>query len=153
MNSLELKIPPLALVIIVAAAMWATSRFEGALRWSVPGAAWLAGTLALLGMLVAGAGVVAFRKAGTTVDPRVPEESAALVVSGVYRYSRNPMYVGFVLLLCGWALFSGSVLALLFIPAFIAYLNRFQITPEERFMREKFGESYARYSRCVRRWI
>ncbi|TYC58218.1 isoprenylcysteine carboxylmethyltransferase family protein [Marinobacter sp. BW6] len=153
MKVLELKIPPVVLVLIAAAGMWSVSALFPTLSFDVPGVVWLSSSIALLGVLVAILGVLAFRTAGTTVDPRVPDQSESLVVSGVYRHSRNPMYLGFLLVLVGWALFLGSVLSMLFLAAFVSYMNRFQIIPEERFMGEKFGESYLRYSREVRRWL
>lgn len=153
MTALELKVPPLVLVVIVAAGMWALSQMSPDVSIAIPAAGWLASLVALAGVMIAGLGVLAFRTAGTTVDPRVPEQSESLVVSGVYRYSRNPMYVGFLLVLCAWGLWLGNLPALLFLPAFVLYMNRFQIVPEERFMADKFGEDYTRYCANVRRWV
>ncbi len=87
------------------------------------------------------------------MDPRVPDRSTSLVVRGIYRHSRNPMYVGFLLVLCAWSLYLGSALSLLFLPVFIAYMNRFQIIPEECYMRDKFAEEYTKYTSEVRRWV
>ena len=153
MKVLELKVPPLVLVAIVAAMMWAVSRVTPNLYFTVAGIGWWSAGIAVLGLCIAMLGVLAFRAAGTTVDPRVPEQSVNLVVGGVYRHSRNPMYLGFLLVLCAWGLLLGSVLALLFLPAFILYMNRFQIVPEEGFMHKKFGESYSKYRSEVRRWL
>lgn len=153
MDALELKLPPLALVAIVAAGMLAVSRIPANPDFALPGAAWVSAALAAVGAVIALLGVLEFRRVGTTVDPRVPDQSANLVVSGVYRFSRNPMYLGFLLVLIAWGLFLGSIIALLLIPAFVLYMNFFQIIPEERFMREKFGESYDTYVTEVRRWI
>lgn len=133
--------------------MWIVSCAPTGLRFSIPGAAWLAAGLALMGAGTAILGVVEFRRAKTTVDPRTPDQSASLVTGGVYRLSRNPMYAGFLLALFGWGLFLGSAWSLLFLPAFVFYMNRFQIIPEERFMRAKFGNSYDAYSDRVRRWF
>ncbi len=153
MNALELKIPPAVLVVIIAAGMWGVSFISPNLYFAIPGVGWLSTALAVVGVCLVILGVWAFKVAGTTLDPRIPEKSANLVVSGVYRYSRNPMYLGFFLTLCAWGLFLGSVYSLFFLPAFIIYMNRFQIVPEERFMQEKFGESYSEYNAAVRRWI
>ncbi len=152
MKALELKVPPVALVAIVAASMWALSRISPNLYFTSPGVAWLSAGIALVGVCIVVLGVLEFRAAKTTVDPRVPDQSATLVVRGVYRHSRNPMYLGFLLVLCGWGLFLGNAFSLLFLPAFIIYMNRFQIVPEEQFMSEKFGESYTNYRSEVRRW-
>ncbi|MHA7809100.1 MAG: methyltransferase family protein [Marinobacter adhaerens] len=153
MTPLELKVPPVVLVAIVAVGMWVLSRIAPGFPIAIPAVGWLASGVALTGMAIAAHGVSAFRKAGTTVDPRVPGQSESLVVSGVYRYSRNPMYLGFLLVLCAWGLWLGNLPGLLFLPAFVLYMNRFQIVPEERFMRDKFGPTYATYCAKVRRWI
>ena len=138
MKNLELKIPPVVLVAIVAVGMWAVSRIALNSHFTFP-CGMVVGWYGLLGFCIAIAGVLQFRKSGTTVDPRVPDQSSNLVVSGVYRYSRNPMYLGFLLALCGWCLFLENVVSALCLPAFIIYMNRFQIVPEERFMQESLG--------------
>ncbi|OAN88481.1 protein-S-isoprenylcysteine methyltransferase [Marinobacter sp. EhC06] len=153
MTALELKVPPVVLVAFVAVGMWALSRISPDFSIAIPAAGWVASGIALVGMAIAVLGVLAFRTAGTTVDPRVPDQSESLVVSGIYRYSRNPMYLGFLMVLCAWGLWLGNVPALLFLPAFVLYMNRFQIAPEERFMREKFGDAFTRYCTGVRRWL
>jgi len=152
-TALELKVPPVVLVAFVAVGMWALSRISPDFLIAIPAAGWVASGIALVGMAIAVLGVLAFRTAGTTVDPRVPDQSESLVVSGIYRYSRNPMYLGFLMVLCAWGLWLGNVPALLFLPAFVLYMNRFQIAPEERFMREKFGDAFTRYCTGVRRWL
>jgi protein-S-isoprenylcysteine O-methyltransferase Ste14 len=153
MSKLELGIPPLVLVAMAAAGMWAVAGLPADLPFAFPGLVRVAAGVAGVGAVIVVLGVRAFSTAGTTVDPRVPDQSARLVVDGVYRHSRNPMYLGFLLVLLAWGLFLGSALSLLFLPAFVLYLNRFQIVPEERFMQERFGEAYAQYRAEVRRWI
>ncbi len=153
MKSLELKIPPVALVIIVAAGMWGVSRLTPSWSFDFQGATWLAMGIGLVGCCIAALGVWEFGRAGTTVDPRVPDKSEKLVVSGVYKFSRNPMYLGFLLILCAWSLKLNSPLSLLLLPFFVLYMNRFQIIPEERWMLDKFDESYEKYCTQVRRWI
>lgn len=153
MKTLDLKVPPVVLVVIAAGGMWAVSGIYSELNFAIPGVAWWSTGIAVLGVSIAILGVLQFRKAGTTVDPRAPEQSTNLVVGGVYRYSRNPMYLGFFLVLCAWGLHLGSVISLLVLPVFIVYMNRFQIVPEERFMHDQFGELYDKYRSEVRRWI
>ena len=82
-----------------------------------------------------------------------PHESAKLVASGVYRWSRNPMYLGDLLILAGWALWLANVAAFIGLPLFVAYINRFQITLEERALEARFGAAYVEYRRSARRWI
>lgn len=153
MKSLELKIPPVALVIIVAAGMWGVSRLTPSWSFDFQGAAWLATGIGLIGCCIVFLGVWEFGRAGTTVDPRDPDKSEKLVVSGIYRFSRNPMYLGFLLILLAWGLKLNSPLSLLLLPFFVLYMSRFQIIPEERWMHNKFGESYDGYKSKVRRWI
>jgi protein-S-isoprenylcysteine O-methyltransferase Ste14 len=133
--------------------MWGLASFtpgtgtDRTLLWVLAVAAFAAGTLFAL------AGVVAFRQAHTTVDPRTPEASTSLVRSGVYRYSRNPMYVGFALWLLAWAVYLDSGWSLLGVAAFVIYMNRFQIAPEERALREQFGDEFRQYEQQVGRWL
>jgi protein-S-isoprenylcysteine O-methyltransferase Ste14 len=106
-----------------------------------------------VGILLILAGVYAFQKAKTTVNPTKPAAASSVVTSGVYRLSRNPMYVGFLLALIGWATFLSHTLPFLLLPAFVAYMNRFQISPEERALSAKFGDEYETYKQAVRRWL
>ncbi|WP_286222494.1 methyltransferase family protein [Marinobacter apostichopi] len=153
MKALELKVPPVVVVAIAVGCMWAVSVISPKINFAIPRVAWFSAGIAVVGVCIAILGVLQFRVAETTVDPRVPEQSTNLVVSGVYRHSRNPMYLGFFLTLCAWGLYLGSVISLLFLPVFIVYMNRFQIVPEERFMHDQFGEVYDKYRSEVRRWI
>ncbi|MEO6986903.1 MAG: isoprenylcysteine carboxylmethyltransferase family protein [Paralcaligenes sp.] len=99
------------------------------------------------------AGIIAFKRAQTTVDPRRPGSASTLVTSGIYRLTRNPMYLGILLVLIAWAIFLGNGLSLLFAFALAMYIHRYQIRPEERFLQEKFGADFARYKAKVRAWI
>jgi len=94
-----------------------------------------------------------FQKAKTTFNPLKPDAASSLVASGIYRVSRNPMYVGFLLVLTGWAMWLSHPLPFLFLPIFVGYMNRFQISPEERVLSAKFGEEYDTYKQSVRRWL
>ena len=153
MSSLELKIPPPAGALVVGIAMGWVSRYgvlEGVpLAWRV-GAALL---IAAVGAAFDVAGILAFRRAKTTVNPMKPEKSAALVSSGVYRITRNPMYVGMVFILLAWAVCLASPWALFGPLLFAAYITRFQIKPEERVLAARFGDEFASYTARVRRWL
>lgn len=153
MKRLELRVPPVAVVVIAAVSMWLVASALPALTLDVAGrTAWAVG-LAAIGAGIALAGVLAFGKARTTVNPTRPDTSTAIVDSGVYRWSRNPMYLGFALALAAWALFLANPVAALIVPAFVLYLNRFQIEPEERALEARFGAAYTAYRRAVRRWL
>ena len=151
MRALELKIPPVALVIITAALMWLVSR--PAFGLLLPARRALALGLVVAGAVISALGVVSFRRAGTTVNPIKPETAGSLVVSGIYRRTRNPMYLGFLLGLAGWAVFLSNALAFIFLPVFVLYLNRFQIRREERALASVFGKDFAAYQSKVRRWL
>ncbi|AXR07044.1 methyltransferase family protein [Salinimonas sediminis] len=149
--SLELKIPPAALFIaavcaVVLIAQWPIGKVPALLQ--------------LVGLLIIGAGVliilsavVQFRRHKTTLDPRTPDNASALLTSGIFAISRNPIYLAFVLLLFGLALASNSWLALLIAPAFGGFLQVYQIKPEERQLARSFGASYNAYCQRTRRWL
>jgi protein-S-isoprenylcysteine O-methyltransferase Ste14/putative intracellular protease/amidase len=152
-RSLELKIPPLALAGITAALMWCAASAVPDCDFQVPSNLIVSAALALLGGLTCLAGVAAFRRAKTTVNPMKPDSTSSLVISGIYGYTRNPMYLGFLLLLLAWAAALCNVLALVSLIAFIPYMNRFQILPEERILSSRFAQDYSEYRDRVRRWL
>lgn len=153
MSALELRIPPVALVLIAAACMWLVAMLgpsnDFAIAFSTP----IAAVITLAGTLVALLGVMAFRAAHTTVNPTTPNASSSIVASGIYRISRNPMYLGFLLMLAGWAVYLSNTFSCIFLPLFVLYMNRFQIRPEERALEAKFGAQYVAYKQQVRRWL
>jgi protein-S-isoprenylcysteine O-methyltransferase Ste14 len=153
MPSLELKVPPVPLAGVFAAAMLGLSSLTPAATFVLPGRMGISLGLVVLGFAIALAGVVAFRAHKTTVNPLTPGASSVVVSTGVYRFSRNPMYLGFLLALVGWAIYLSNALAALLLPAFVAYMNRFQIKPEERVLLAKFGSQFSRYMASVRRWV
>lgn len=113
----------------------------------------VAGTLSLIGFGFDAAGIIAFLKVKTTVNPLQPHKTAALVTTGVYRITRNPMYVGMLFLLVAWGVFLGSAWTALGPVAFVLYITRFQIGPEERVLAILFGAAYADYKTTVRPWL
>lgn len=114
---------------------------------------WSAIAVAALGACFCIAGVVSFRRAKTTVNPLRPGTASSLVDSGIYRFTRNPMYLGFALFLAAWAAYLASPAALLGVAAFVLYIDRLQIQPEERALSALFGEAFERYRKRVRKWI
>ncbi|HEX7046105.1 MAG TPA: isoprenylcysteine carboxylmethyltransferase family protein [Gammaproteobacteria bacterium] len=147
------KVPPVIVVLVTGLLMWLLARFVPALSFFFPGVHIVAALITLAGIVVCALGVTAFRRAETTTNPLNPESASRLVVAGIYHYSRNPMYLGFALLLLAWGVFLGNLPALLAVPAFILYMNRFQIAPEERALDALFGEEYRAYRRSVARWM
>ena len=114
---------------------------------------YLAAALAIVGVTFDLLGLLAFRRSRTTINPMKPSKASALVTGGVYRVTRNPMYVGLALLLAAWAVHLSMLWPFIGPVLFVIYMNRFQIGPEERVMRGKFGEEYAAYAARVRRWL
>lgn len=147
------RIPPVVLVLGAAALMAALRRLSPWPERTIPGSGVLAALLAAVGITVALLGVRSFRRARTTVDPLAPQRATTLVVGGVYRVSRNPMYLGFALLLAAWGVWLSSAAALLVVPGFVWAMGRYQIRPEERALESLFGQEYLRYTQRVRRWL
>ena len=153
MRSLELKIPPLVVTLGFAVAMFGAARAAPGLSFTLPGNLAIALTLAALGAMAAVAGVIAFRRQRTTVNPMTPEAASSIVCSGIYRVSRNPMYLGFLLALAGWAVYLSNAATAVLLPVFVLTMNHLQIKPEERALLAKFGPPFAQYMSHVRRWI
>lgn len=153
MRWLELRIPPRVVAVVVGLGMWVAStlapRFDSPLshHW---GSA-LAGAVA--GAAITFTGAATLRAARTTLLPLRPQRTTALVTTGIFRWTRNPMYLGLVAALIGWAAYLSAAWSLLGPVLFVLYINRFQIQPEERVLTELFGTDYADYTRRVRRWI
>ncbi len=155
MTKLETRIPPPILWALGALVTWVVDRLDidGS---ALDGRVWdgLAVLLALMGLGVAVAGFVQFSRANTTVDPHRIEDASTLVVDGIYRFTRNPMYLGLALLSIGWALRLGTIAGMVIgTGAFVAAVTRLQIIPEERVLDSKFGDDFRRYRSKVRRWI
>jgi protein-S-isoprenylcysteine O-methyltransferase Ste14 len=153
MHWLELKIPPLLVWLACAGAMTGVASLTPMASFTLARSSAVAAALFVLGAALALAGVVAFRGKRTTVNPLNPGASSSVVSSGVYRVSRNPMYLGFLLALVGWAVFLSNAAAVLLMPAFVAYMTQYQIKPEERALLAKFGSEFAQYMSRVRRWL
>ncbi|KTF17940.1 methyltransferase family protein [Pseudoalteromonas sp. H105] len=145
------KIPPVIVVLIFAGLMALIAHFS-----VVDFNAYIIHVTVILvctGVSFCVAGVVSFKIAKTTVNPSKPDQASELVTSGVYRISRNPMYVGFAFILLGWGVWLASILAILTIVGFVTYLTQFQIIPEERALTTLFGQQFTDYKAKVRRWL
>jgi protein-S-isoprenylcysteine O-methyltransferase Ste14 len=153
MNALEHRIPPPIVVIIFGAGMWLASCYTPLWLPDTVFRLALTALITVVGLAFGGGGLRAFVKAKTTIDPVHVDAASALVTDGVFRISRNPMYVGFALLLTAWAVYLAAPWTLLGVATFVLFIRRFQILPEERAMKEKFGLSYEEYRRRVRRWL
>jgi len=152
-HPLELKIIPViqvaiaAIIMFIIAQLFSVSEGLLAVKW------FISGIFIILGLLFGIGGIVSFRMANTTVNPTKPNNATSLVQSGIFKITRNPMYLGLVCLLIAWSAWLGSVYSLAIIVAFILYMSRFQILPEERALIELFGDEYIEYCLKVKRWL
>jgi len=152
-KALEARIPPLVVVAILAAAMWGVRLAAAGLTATYPGRIALTGVLFGLALLTIAAGVREFRRAQTTLDPVHPDKATSIVDTGIYRVTRNPMYLGMLVMLLAWSAYLANPVTLAGLVIFILYMNRFQIGPEERALEQVFGAPYNTYRGRVRRWI
>jgi protein-S-isoprenylcysteine O-methyltransferase Ste14 len=150
---LELKVPPPVVALLLAVMMWLTPSLTGIVEAPFAVRVALAVALVVVGQLISVSGIVEFRRARTTINPIKASTASSLVSSGIYRFTRNPMYVGLFLTLLGWAVYLSNPLSLVFCLVYVLYITRFQIKPEERILLRLFGEPYAAYMQRVRRWV
>jgi len=153
MPPLDHKIPPPVVGALAAMAMWLVSSLGPSLQIDDTLRHVVAGLLAVIGLGFDLLGLIAFRAARTTINPLRPERSSVLVVNGVYAVTRNPMYVGLLILLLGWAVYLSAVFAFAGPIIYMIYVSRFQIIPEERILGRLFGDQYVQYTTRVRRWL
>jgi len=153
MKALELKIPPPVYALSIGLLMWFLNKYIPVAHfidspWNRVGIAIIivAGSFDLWSLLL-------FLKKHTTANPMKPENTTGLVTKGLYRYTRNPMYVGLLIILTGYAIWLGSLTPFLVLPLFYWLITEMQIKPEERVLIKKFGEDYQTYKNSVRRWL
>lgn len=152
-SSLELKIPPALVAVVAALIMWGVYLVTPLIQIPAGIRVTAAASIAVIGGCVSLAGIISFRRMQTTINPTRPDKASLLVVSGVFKVTRNPMYVGILLALVAWALFLSSPWTLIGPLTFVLYITRFQIAPEERALDTLFGSDYTAYKARVRRWI
>ena len=152
-NDLELLVPPLLVLLAAGLLMWLVAVFVTATRIDIPFRTIIGWALLGAGVLIDVIGVLQFRRARTTFNPIKVDTAANLVTTGIYRLSRNPMYVGQTLMLLAWAVYLQNWLTLPLVAAFVFWIDRFQIVPEERVLEAKFGGQFQRYRGEVRRWL
>jgi protein-S-isoprenylcysteine O-methyltransferase Ste14 len=148
-------IPPPVVLLSCGALMWIVDAYLPSFRVAFPGNRILFWVLLLAGMFLIIFTIASFLRRGTTFHPgrRALAGATSLMVTGVFRYTRNPIYLGMAIMLVAWAIFLQNVLALLGPVIFIAFITRYQIKPEEEALEKVFGEDYARYKARVRRWV
>lgn len=152
MDKFKNRVPPPIVMLILAVLMWGISQISINIEMSYLIRMLSLLTLILFGMLFCIAGVISFKLAKTTTNPLKPEAASSLVVSGIYKYSRNPMYLGFALFLLAWSVYLASVMSIVGVVVFVCYMNQFQIMPEEAGLNKVFGDEFEQYKSKVRRW-
>lgn len=154
MRALENKIPPPLVGLLFAFIVWVTSSATAPLSiFNQEQKLLVVVILLVIGFGFAISGGISFRRAKTTVNPLKPETASSLVTSGVFKFTRNPMYVGLAIILIAWAVYLAVPMGFAAIIGFIAYIQRFQIIPEERAMLALFGAEFEAYRSRVRRWL
>ena len=151
--NLRLRLPPVLVVALCGGLMWVLDQAAPLARLVAPPVTRVGWLLVLLGLCIAAAAIVQFRRARTTVDPTRPAKASALVQSGIFGYSRNPMYLGMGVVLCGWATLLGSLSPWFVVPLFVVLLTWLQIRPEEAVLTTLFGPAYSEYCVRVGRWF
>ncbi|WP_122035145.1 isoprenylcysteine carboxylmethyltransferase family protein [Aliivibrio sp. EL58] len=154
LSKLELRIPPPLVMLLFMVTVFGFDKIMPFTLFYLP---WLTYasviSLVTLGGVIALWGVKEFKDAKTTVNPLKPESSSSLVSSGIYQYTRNPMYLGLLLILLSAVIYSQHPLGLVSALGFVAYMNRFQIEPEEKMLVKLFGDEFVDYSNQVKRWF
>ena len=151
--SLRHRIPPVAVTLVVAALMWLISALTPALALPEKSRMLCMLLLAMAAVYTGIAGVVEFRRANTTVNPLAPGNCSQLVESGIFRYTRNPMYLALLMALIGWSIFLGNPWSLVMVLFWVLYIDRYQIRPEEEALEAAFGDAFRNYRSRVRKWL
>ncbi|MGR5063040.1 methyltransferase family protein [Photobacterium sp. DNB22_13_2] len=149
---MELRLPPPLILLITLGCMYGLARYSPFYAFSFAGQSHIVLLFCLLGTVMGLSAVWSFAKARTTVDPRFPNKTSKLVTSGIFRYSRNPMYLGLLCFICAAFVYLSALSPLLMVGVFIFYMNHFQIAPEEAVLQAMFGEQFELYCQRVRRW-
>jgi protein-S-isoprenylcysteine O-methyltransferase Ste14 len=147
------KIPPPIILLLCGTAMWFVAHSQFAYAASIRYALIVAIVLGVIGIAISASAIRQFSTAETTVNPLKPDTASALVQTGIFGKTRNPMYAGLLFILAGWAVWLESLGNIAVLLAFIVLITELQIKPEEAALRTLFGEDYERYCEKVGRWI
>lgn len=150
---MKLKIPPAVVTLFFASLMWIMDKYIHFKGTDFQGSSWLAVSFFAAGGTVGLVGLIQFYRQSTSINPHKPDNASSLVDSGIYQFSRNPMYLALLLILISYGIYLGNMLAILVLPFFVLYINYFQIIPEEKVLQQKFGEEFEKYRSQVPRWI
>lgn len=149
--NLKNKIPPPLVTLLFGMGIYFSTELIPPLAFKYQGT--LAITVLTIGLVIMVSAILTFRQLQTTINPLQPNKATSLAVSGVFRFSRNPMYLAMLLILVALSLASGALAAVFLLPGFVIYISIFQIVPEEQAMEKLFSDQYLKYCKKVRRWI
>ncbi len=150
---MRLKLPPAVVFLIFAILMYLLSRFLPFGDFEFFGREYLILILMVMAALIAIISLFQFFTSKTTIDPRTPLKVTKLVTGGIYKFTRNPMYLAILLVLLAWGLWLGNAFNTLLAAGFVGYMNKFQIGPEEEALATIFGKEFQQYCSQVRRWF
>lgn len=153
MTTLDTRLPPPIVLLLCGLLAWLWAHQLPGFAFSLPMRVTIVTVMATVGVLLNLVPKLLFQRAGTTVNPLRPQRTTQLVTHGVYRFTRNPMYLGQALVLLAACLWLRNAVALLAVPVFVAYITRFQIQPEERYLAQRFGPAFDAFRTRTRRWL
>jgi len=142
--------PPIVTLAFILLSFWLTN-YLPKLVFNYQGL--LSVLMILIGLTIMVIAVKTFKKNETTLNPLNPREASYLVTNGIFGYTRNPMYLGMIIILLGVTVYNGVYIGIIILPCFVLYLTEFQIKPEEEAMEEIFSADYTDYLKRVRRWL
>lgn len=150
---MKIMIPPPLLAIVTGAFMYmlAYAMPQYVYEWQY--AKYAAMFFIVSGLMITIFATGKFNTEKTTINPLTPEAASKLVTDGIFKYSRNPMYLGMLFVLIGWAIRLGNPINVLLVFGLYLYLLYFQIMPEEKALSEKFGDEFTAYTKQTRRWF
>ena len=151
-NIIQMKtlIPPPIVTIVFLFVIFFT---KDLFRFSVVLPSSLGFIIIFAGLMIIFIAARQFKEANTTINPIEPENASVLVSNGVFSYSRNPMYLGMLIIIIGFSIIHNLIAIIVFMPLWIIYMINFQIIPEEEAMKILFKEEFLNYSKKTRRWI
>ncbi|MBT8184314.1 MAG: isoprenylcysteine carboxylmethyltransferase family protein [Eudoraea sp.] len=150
---MKLKIPPVVIFLAFALFMFLLAKLLPFGGFDFFGRQYLIVALLVIAIVISIVALLQFKGAKTTVDPTIPTKASQLVTGGIYKFSRNPMYLALLLMLLALGLQLGNAFNTLTAAFFVAYMNKFQIVPEEEILSNLFGKEYHHYCSRVRRWF
>lgn len=151
--NLELKVPPVVVMFVCMILMYLVSKIFSSFNLDFMFQIFISVETFFSALFLIGAGAYVFSDKETTINPHKPKETTFLVTTGIYKFTRNPMYLGIVTILFSFLIYLGNPINIVNIVLFILYMNKFQIIPEEKALEDLFKEDYIEYKSKVRRWM